>query len=122
MGMRIYGSMPPTVIGQLTISSRMKYPSGIMFERQTNHTFISDQMSGHIVRFEPPSQGFDTANSATLGSLNFQGRFDKVFTTQPVDFVNAFDFTSHSLYLSSPQSKAIVRYNRTNGVYITHFE
>merc|ERR1719272_2841775 len=57
-----------------------------------------------------------------LGTLNFQGSFDKVWTQKKMEMVNSFDVTTDSVYLSSPHAGTIVRYNRTTGEYLSHFE
>ena len=117
-----FNGMTGSPRGIYGVHSRLLYPWGIMFEKQTNHSFISDERGGHLVRFKPPSQGLDFTETAHLGTLNFQGRFDKVWTLKSMDLVNSFDFTTDSVYLSSPHANALVRYNRTSGAYITHFE
>jgi len=58
-----------------------------------------------------------------LGVNVWKGRFDKVWTNTRVNYANGLDFTVDSLYVTGPYSgKAIVRFNRTTGEYMHHFE
>jgi hypothetical protein len=58
-----------------------------------------------------------------LGVNAWKGRFDKVWTNTRVNYANGLDFTVDSLYVTGPYSgKAIVRFNRTTGEYMHHFE
>merc|ERR1711975_3671 len=66
-----------------------------------------------------------TANAqhTKLGVNVWKGRFDKVWTNTRVNYANGLDFTVDSLYVTGPYSgKAIVRFNRTTGEYMHHFE
>jgi len=58
-----------------------------------------------------------------LGVNVWKGRFDKVWTNTRVNYANGLDFTVDSMYVTGPYSgKAIVRFNRTTGEYMHHFE
>jgi hypothetical protein len=63
------------------------------------------------------------AQQLKLGVNVWKGRFDKVWTNTRVNYANGLDFTVDSLYVTGPYSgKAIVRFNRTTGEYMHHFE
>merc|ERR1712054_623485 len=63
------------------------------------------------------------AQQTKLGVNVWKGRFDKVWTNTRVNYANGLDFTVDSLYVTGPYSgKAIVRFNRTTGEYMHHFE
>jgi hypothetical protein len=93
-----------------------------MFEKSTNDLYVSDERAGHLVRYQQPAHGLDFSDDIALGQLNFQGSFDKIWTNRKMEMVNSFDVTLDSVYLTSPHTHTIVRYNRTNGEYITHFD
>jgi hypothetical protein len=58
-----------------------------------------------------------------LGVNVWKGRFDKVWTNTRVNYANGLVFSVDSLYVTGPYSgKAIVRFNRTTGEYMHHFE
>jgi len=58
-----------------------------------------------------------------LGINVWKGRFDKVWTNTRVNYANGLDLTVDSLYVTGPYSgKAWVRFNRTTGEYMHHFE
>jgi len=58
-----------------------------------------------------------------LGVNVWKGRFDKVWTNTRVNYANGLVLTVDSLYVTGPYSgKAIVRFNRTTGEYMHHFE
>merc|ERR1712054_69066 len=66
-----------------------------------------------------------TANAqhTKLGVNVWKGRFDKVWTNTRVNYANGLDFTVDSLYVVGPyDGHAIVRFNRTTGEYMHHFE
>jgi len=63
------------------------------------------------------------AQQLKLGTNVWKGRFDKVWTNTRVNYANGLDLTVDSLYVTGPYSgKAIVRFNRTTGEYMHHFE
>jgi len=63
------------------------------------------------------------AQQLKLGVNVWKGRFDKVWTNTRVNYANGLDLTVDSLYVTGPYSgKAIVRFNRTTGEYMHHFE
>jgi hypothetical protein len=63
------------------------------------------------------------AQQLKLGVNVWKGRFDKVWTNTRVNYANGLDFTVDSMYVTGPYSgKAIVRFNRTTGEYMHHFE
>merc|ERR1712100_540077 len=63
------------------------------------------------------------AQQLKLGVNVWKGRFDKVWTNTRVNYANGLDLTVDSMYVTGPYSgKAIVRFNRTTGEYMHHFE
>lgn len=63
------------------------------------------------------------AQQLKLGVNVWKGRFDKVWTNTRVNYANGLDMTVDSIYVTGPYSgKAIVRFNRTTGEYMHHFE
>jgi len=63
------------------------------------------------------------AQQLKLGVNVWKGRFDKVWTNTRVNYANGLVLTVDSLYVTGPYSgKAIVRFNRTTGEYMHHFE
>jgi hypothetical protein len=63
------------------------------------------------------------AQQLKLGVNVWKGRFDKVWTNTRVNYANGIDMTVDSVYVTGPYSgKAIVRFNRTTGEYMHHFE
>merc|ERR1719253_177024 len=63
------------------------------------------------------------AQQLKLGVNVWKGRFDKVWTNTRVNYANGLDFTVDSLYVTGPYcGKCIVRFNRTTGEYMHHFE
>jgi len=63
------------------------------------------------------------AQQLKLGVNVWKGRFDKVWTNTRINYANGLDFTVDSLYVTGPYcGKCIVRFNRTTGEYMHHFE
>merc|ERR1711975_12498 len=63
------------------------------------------------------------AQQLKLGVNVWKGRFDKVWTNTRVNYANGLDFTVDSLYVTGPYcGNCIVRFNRTTGEYMHHFE
>lgn len=63
------------------------------------------------------------AQSLKLGVNVWKGRFDKVWTNTRVNYANGIELTLDSVYAVGPYSgKAFVRFNRTTGEYMHHFE
>jgi len=63
------------------------------------------------------------AQQLKLGVNVWKGRFDKVWTNTRTNYANGLDLTVDSLYVTGPYcGKCIVRFNRTTGEYMHHFE
>merc|ERR1711988_1058662 len=63
------------------------------------------------------------AQQLKLGVNVLKCRFDKVWTNTRVNYANGLDFTVDSLYVTGPYcGNCIVRFNRTTGEYMHHFE
>jgi len=63
------------------------------------------------------------AQQLKLGVNVWKGRFDKVWTNTRTNYANGLDLTVDSMYVTGPYcGKCIVRFNRTTGEYMHHFE
>jgi len=111
----------------------LDHPFSVMFDKHTNDTYISSEYKDHVYRFKPSTSlslynkvedsGTATAWDLYQGVNAFKGAFDKVWTNTRTNYANGIEFTADSMYVTGPYSgKAIVRYNRTDGTYIQHFE
>jgi hypothetical protein len=143
----------------------LDHPFGIIFDKNTNDTYVTSEHKDHVFRYKQPSWGLyggygnpstnggvhvpgsydpatqpsnpqgqgisdghgeeitHNAQSLTLGKNVWKGRYDKVWTNTRVNYANGIDFTVDSVYVTGPYSgKSIVRFNRTTGEYMHHFE
>ena len=92
---------------------RLDMPSGITFDPYTDMAYVASQDTGHINRYVNPG-GFYAGRHA---------EFDEVWTKVRTPLISAMQLTVDSMYTVGPRpGKAFVRYNRSNGEYLHHFE
>jgi len=96
-------------------TQQIDMPWGIIFDKTDNGTFLSSQDTGHVYRYEQPASGLYVG----LGPA----RFSKVWTDMRTPFINGFELTVDSVYTVGPHpGQTFVRFNRTTGKYLHHFE
>merc|ERR1712072_723557 len=143
----------------------LDHPWGLIFDKNTNDTYVTSEYKDHVFRYKQPTWGlyggygqpstnggthaagtYDPTTQGTnpqgqgisngngeeithnaqqlkLGVNVWKGRFDKVWTNTRVNYANGLDMTWDSIYVTGPYSgKSIVRFNRTTGEYMHHFE
>jgi len=94
--------------------NRLDLPWAVLFDLN-NNTFVSSQDRGQVYLYQQPVTGL-------YNGLN-QARFDRVLTDTRTPFINGIALTVDSLYAVGPYpGETVVRYNRTTGRYMHHFE
>ena len=92
--------------------SGLKTPWGLVFDRNTNQTFVSSSHTNLIHLYSPTNN----QNSGEMTSLNGLGDAE-------VPHVQGLVLTVDSLYAVGPHpGKTFVRFNRTSGAFMHHFE
>jgi len=109
--------------------SRMTNPSGLVFDKYSSTAFVTSESSGNVFTYQmigntlPAGTTPGTDAHADSGRLQVQAQYDRVWSNMRVQSASGIDFTVDSVYVTGPSSgNAIVRFNRTTGEYIHHFE
>ena len=103
-------------------ASNMLQPWGLVFDKTTHIAFVSSEHSGTIFAYRPPAGVIFAADKA-YHNTKVCSVYDKVWSNTRVTSASGMAFTVDSVYVTGPDAgKAIVRFNRTNGEYIHHFQ
>merc|ERR1711904_334867 len=119
----------------------LDHPWGLIFDKFTNDTYVTSEYKDHVFRYKQPTWGLygGYGEPSTNGGIHVTGSYDP--TTQSTNTQgmgisnnNGEEITHNaqqlklgvnvdSMYVTGPYSgKAIVRFNRTTGEYMHHFE
>jgi len=97
------------------LPTMMKSPWDLVFNKDDNSTLVVSQARGQVYQYQAPSQGIGLASGQ-------KARFDRVWSDVRVNSASGIALTVDSLYVTGPFAAGIVRFNRTNGKYMHHFE
>merc|ERR1719240_927952 len=119
----------------------LDHPWGLIFDKTTNDTYVTSEYKDHVFRYKQPTWGLygGYGQPSTNGGIHVTGQYDPATQTtnpqgQGISNGNGEEITHNaqqlklgvtvdSLYVTGPYSgKAIVRFNRTTGEYMHHFE
>jgi len=106
------GSLKGTHSEGQSKSGILKLPWAIKFDATNNESYVSSEQTHSIVRFKRPTL---SSSAGTMGASIYQSKFDKVWTQDPLRLVTGFDFATDAVYAVSPNTKAIIQYNRATG-------
>merc|ERR1719240_1059258 len=119
----------------------LDHPWGLIFDKFTNDTYVTSEYKDHVFRYKQPTWGLygGYGQPSTNGGIHVTGQYDPATqdtNPQGMGISNGLGeeithnsqqlklgVTVDSLYVTGPYSgKAIVRFNRTTGEYMHHFE
>lgn len=112
-----FNSLTGAPRGILSTSPLLQHTWSILFDRTTNKSLVAGQYQQRIIQIDPPRVH---TNSST--NYGFNASRAHLWSSHKIHHITGLDFSSDHVYAISPYTGGVMQFNRTNGLFINHFE